>query len=116
MKMNKSTKSKTKPYKTSLIDSPGQFFSDTLQTTTGVSISSEALGAWFIPMIVILVVMLSVWIASLVRMRRFCPGSQPSAYWIVTLILFLVPSGLTQIAAFLMACVGLGSPKLGCVS
>lgn len=65
--------------------------------------------------VVISIVFLALWIAGLVKMRRACPDAQPSLYWILTLVLGLVPTGVTQLAALIMACVGLGKPSIGCV-
>ena len=68
----------------------------------------------FIAISVVAVVFLAVWIAGLVRMRRSCPGVPPSIFWVLTLVLGLVPTGATQLAALVMAIVGLVRPAIGC--
>ena len=61
-----------------------------------------------------IVLFLSVWIAGLVRMRNACPDQSPNAYWIATLILGIIPSGLTQLIAFCMSIYGIAVPNVGC--
>lgn len=68
-----------------------------------------------VTMLVALIVFLSVWILGLVKMKKSCTADQTvSPYWIITLVLGLIPSGLTQLAAFVMACYGISKPEIGC--
>ena len=77
----------------------------------GVTVSG---GGVVIAVLVVAFIFLGVWIAGLVRMRRSCPGVPPSIYWILTLVLGLVPTGATQLAALVMAGYGLARPAIGC--
>lgn len=64
--------------------------------------------------LVVALVFLVVWIASLVNMRVKCRGRRPSMFWILTLVLGLIPTGATQLAALVMAIYGLARPRVGC--
>ena len=56
-----------------------------------------------------------VWLTSLIKMSSNCPpGKKFSLFWISTLVLGLLPTGLTQLAALLMAMYGLKHPQVGC--
>lgn len=83
---------------------------------SGVTVSGGVVMAsgTIIAIVVVGLVFLGIWIAGLVRMRRSCPGVPPSLYWILTLVLGLVPTGATQLAALVMAGYGLARPAIGC--
>ena len=55
--------------------------------------------------------MLAVWIAGLVRMGS-CGGTGAVIFW-VTLVLGLLPTGITQFVAFVLACIALAQLKPG---
>ena len=61
-------------------------------------------------------VFLGVWVSGLFKMRGSCSkGDKFSSYWIATLILGLLPTGVTQLAAFGMAIYGMKHPEIGCL-
>jgi hypothetical protein len=86
-----------------------------LSLTLGAGGVAGTASGLFIAFVVLAIVFLAVWIAGLVRMRKSCEeGVPPSIFWILTLVLGLIPTGATQMAALIMAIVGLVRPAIGC--